>query len=239
MTPLQQLEIRASEIRQRLSAIADVHDMTDELRSELEALRTEYQDNERKQTARRIAGDEPETPVETRTNAEGREFRGILNRASVGEIFDGAINHRAIDGATAEVQEHYGLDTNQVPLALLVRSWPSDSELETRAVTAAPSDVGQNQASIVPWVFPDSAATFMGVDMPTVGVGEAVYPVLTKQLDVRTPSENSEAVETTGTFSADVLSPARLQASFLYSRESAARFAGMDSALRDKPERGP
>ena len=177
MTPLQQLEIRASEIRQRLSAIADVHDMTDELRSELESLRSEYQDNERKQTARRIAGDEPETPVETRTNAEGVEFRGILGRASVGEIFDSAINHRSLDGATREIQSHYGLDANQVPLALLVRNWPSDSELETRAVTAAPSDVGQNQASIVPWVFPDSAATYSWAWIcPQLGQVRQVYP---------------------------------------------------------------
>ena len=40
------------------------------------------------------------------------------------------------------------------------------------------------------------------------------------------------AAETTGAFSADVLSPARLQASFFYSREDRARFAGMDESLR-------
>ena len=72
------------------------------------------------------------------------------------------------------MQKHYGLDVNQVPLALLVKDWPGDDDLETRAVTPAPGNVGQEQNSIVPYVFPQSAAAFLGVSMPTVPVGEAV-----------------------------------------------------------------
>ena len=94
-----------------------------------------------------------------------------------------------------------------MPLALLMRSWPDNDDLETRAVTPAPGQVDQNQAEILPYVFPQSAAAFLGVSMPTVGVGDAVYPVLTKELDVRTPAENADADETTGAFSANVLIP--------------------------------
>ena len=119
-----------------------------------------------------------------------------------------------------------------MPLALLVRSWQDADKLETRAVTPAPGDVGQMQQSIIPYVFPQSAAAFLGVSMPTVGVGEQTYSVLTKELDVRTPAESADANETTGAFSADVLSPSRIQAAFFYSREDRARFAGMDAALR-------
>ena len=137
-------------------------------------------------------------------------------------IFEAALEHRATDGAEAELQTHYRLSSNAIPLALL----------ETRAVTPAPSDVGQNMGAILPGVFPDSAAAFLGIDMPTVGVGEAVYPVLTTNATVGTPAENAAQAETTGSFSADVLSPSRLQAAFFYSREDRARFAGMDEALR-------
>ena len=98
-----------------------------------------------------------------------------------------------------------------------MRSWPDADDLETRAVTPAPANVGQVQQSIVPYVFPQSAAMFLGVDMPSVPVGEAVFPVLTKTLDVRTPAESADADETTGAFSADVLSPSRVQAAFFYS----------------------
>ena len=57
--------------------------------------------------------------------------------------------------------------------------------------------------------------------------------MLTTSADVGTPAENANQDETAGGFTADVLAPGRLQASFFYSREDRARFMGMDSALRD------
>ena len=232
MTPIQTLEIRAGELRKRLAEIGSLTELTDETRSELDKLKLEYADNDSRRAALVIAGDAPVTHIETRS-AEGREFRGLVNRSNVGEIFDAALGKRAVDGASAELQQHYGLDPNQIPLALLVRSWPDADKLETRAVTPAPGDVGQEQETIIPYVFPMSAASFLGVNMPTVGVGEAVYPVLTAELAVGAPAENAAQAETTGAFSADVLAPGRLQASFFYSREDRARFAGMDAALRE------
>ena len=212
-------------------------ELTDEVRSELQTLKLEYADNESRQAALKISADAPVTHIETRS-AEGREFRGLINKANVGSIFDAALQKRSIDGPTAELQQHYGLDQNQVPLALLVKNWPDNDDLETRGVTPAPSDVGQTQHSIIPYVFPQSAAVFLGVDMPTVGVGETVFPVLTSELTVGTPAENAEQAETTGAFSAEVLSPARLQASYFYSREDRARFMSMDAALRENLSMG-
>ena len=237
MTPIQTLEIRAGEIRKRLSELGGLDSLTDETRSELDKLKVEYADNDSKRAAMTIAADAPVTHVETRS-AEGREFRGLLDRSNMGDIFDAALNKRSIEGASAELQKHYGLDVNQIPLAMLVKTWPDNDELETRAVTPAPGNVGEIQHSIVPYVFPASAASFLGVSMPTVPVGQAVFPVLTKELDVRTPAENADADETTGTFSADVLSPARIQAAFFYSREDRAKFAGMDAALRENLTEG-
>lgn len=172
MTPLQNLEIRATEIRARLGDIGGLDELTDEVRAELTTLKREYQDNENKQTALKMAGDSPRTPLETRTG-EGRDFRELIKNANVSEIFDAAVNHRAVDGATAEIQKHYGLDSNVVPLALLMRSMPED-DLETRAITPAPANVGKEQHSIIPYVFPQSAATFLGISMPSVGVGEQI-----------------------------------------------------------------
>ena len=237
MTDLQRLEIRAGEIRKRLAVIGGVVDLTDEIRAELGGLRTEYTDTEDRMIALRIAGDAPVTPIENRSS-EGRAFRELIQRSNVGDIFDAAIGKRSIGGASKEIQDHYGLDGNQVPYALLVRSWPDDDALETRAVTPAPGQVAQNQQSIIPYVFPDSAASFMGIDMPTVAVGEAVYPVLTSTLTVGTPAENADQAETTGAFSSSVLSPSRLQAAFFYSREDRARFSGMDASLRENLSMG-
>ena len=221
MLESQRLALRAGEIRTRLSELSGVAELDTEQRSEIDTLRNEYGDVERRTAAAVIAEDIP-AEVRSDEDAEGREMRAMIEGASVSDIFGATLEHRNTDGRTAELQKHLGLGPNQVPLTLL----------ETRAVTPAPGQVAQNQSAIIPGVFPMSCAAFLGVEMPTVPVGESVFPVLTKNADVHTPAENAAAAETTGSFSAQVLSPARLQASFFYSREDRARFAGMDEALR-------
>ena len=228
MTPLQKTTLRASEIRARLSELGSIVEQTDETRGEIETLRTEYQNIETRSQALMIAGDEP---VAIETRSEDKELSGILDKASIGELFDGVLEHRSADGAMKELQTHYGLGDNQIPLDCL-QTRSDGMELETRAVSPAPGDVGQNQNQILPYVFPQACASFLGIPQPRVGVGEAVYPVLTSELDVGTPAENAAQAETTGAFSADVLSPSRLQASFFYSREDRARFRNMDMSLR-------
>lgn len=226
MTHAQRLSLRSSEIRARLNEIAGLpaDQLNDEIRSESDRLTAEYADVERQFRAAVIAESEGlETRNDGGQTAEERELADLERRASVGEVFQAAVDHAHTDGATKELQDHYGVGMNAVPLSLL----------ETRAVTPAPSDVGQNQAPIIPGVFPMSVASFLGVNMPTVGVGEAVFPVLATNATVHTPAESADAGETTGSFTADVLSPSRLQASFFYSREDRARFKGMAEALRE------
>ena len=221
MTNLQKVALRQSEIRTRLHELGGVEDVTDEIRSEIGTLTTEMKDLETRSQALIAAGEQPEEEPEGEQRDE--QLQELIERADMGDIFTAALEHRSTDGATREIQEEYHLAANQIPIGML----------ETRAVTPAPADVGQNQAEIIPGVFPMSCAAFLGVDMPTVGVGDAVFPVLTKNATVHLPAENAVVAETTGSFSADVLSPARIQASFFYSREDRARFAGMDAALRE------
>ena len=153
MTPIQALEVRAADIRRRLGEIGGMaHDeITDEITGELSTLRAEHAANELQQTALKIS-DAPITPVESRSS-EGMEFRQLIERSNVGEIFHVAINGGATTGATAELQKHYGLEVRSVPLAMLITNLPTDAQLETRA-TAAPSDVGRNQQGILGYVFP-------------------------------------------------------------------------------------
>ena len=219
MKNLDKLVLRGSAIRTRLSELGGDADLTDETRSEIDTLRNEYGDTERKTQALMLAEDTPK--IETHDTSRS----DLEDRSSVGEIFAATLEHRSTTGATAELQTELGLQGNQVPLELL-------RGVEDRAVTPAPSDVGASQQPIIPYVFPSSVGAFLGVDMPTVPTGEAVFTTLTKKTDVHSPAENGTAAETTGSFSAAVLSPSRLQASFFYSREDRARFAGMDEALR-------
>ena len=228
MTALQTLQLRQSSIRESLNKLLGIESRTEDQDAELVKLTAEGVAIEPEIRAALVA-----SPDETQTDTEGIEARQraeLSDQSDMGRIYAAVIEHRQVDGREHELQTELGLASNQLPLSML--------RPEHRAVTPAPGNVGQTQSEIVPYVFPASVAAFLGVDMPTVGVGEAVFPVLTKKLDVRTPAESAEAAETTGSFSAEVLSPSRLQAAFFYSREDRARFAGMDQSLRQNLSAG-
>ena len=225
MTNRQKIELRLSAVKVRLNEISILEGdaLTDEVRAEASKLQTEYKGLETRFQA--AVATEGETRTSTTESTESRQRRELVSLSDMGRIFGAILEHRQVDGREQEMQTEFGLASNQVPLSML-------REVEERAVTPAPANVGATQSAIVPGVFPDSVAAFLGIDMPTVGVGEAVFPVLTKNATVGTPAESADQDETTGSFSAEVLTPARLQASFFYSREDRARFAGMDAALR-------
>ena len=225
MTPLQRLQLRTSETRQSLNVLLALDELNDEQRAEMATLTTSMQNLEVETRGAIVAEGDP-TVTASDDDSAAREMRSLIADASIGAIFGATLEHRSTDGREAELQKALHLSPNQVPLALL------REPMEERAVTPAPGQVAQNQSAIIPGVFPMSCAAFLGIDMPTVGVGDSVYPVLTTNADVGTPAENATQAETTGSFSASVLSPSRLQAAFFYSREDRARFAGMDSALR-------
>ena len=235
MTRLQKLQLRQSEVRVDLGKLLDTPEAerTDTYADDVGKLTKEVRSLETDVGAA-IAAGEDKVVEKAIITSEGKEYRELETRANVGELFDCVLSHGQPDGAMAELQKHLGLQANQIPLGLI----SGFAKAEERAVSPAPTNVGQNQQSIIPYVFPQSAAAFLGVDMPTVGVGEAVFPVLTSELTVGTPAENAAQAETTGAFSAEVLSPSRIQASFFYSREDRARFAGMDAALRENLSAG-
>ena len=229
---LRALRERQSQERQRMAELGMAEALDDETRAELDRIETGTPDLERQLRAAQVAVD-ADGKGETRATGDpdDRELRALIDGASVGAIFGAALEHRSDrTGRPRSFSSTSSLAPNQVPLAML----------ETRAVTPAPADVGQNQSQIVPGVFPASCAAFLGIDTPTVPVGDSVFPVLATNAVVGVPAEgvipsgtglDTEGA-TTGSFTAEVLSPGRLQAAFFYSREDRARFAGMDEALR-------
>ena len=229
MTDRQKLELRQSTIRSRLAELGTAEG-TEDGKAEIDTLAVEYGSNEARIRAFMVSGDEP---VETTTSTkETKERAELYAKASVGDLVYALVNGRSgvQGGAMGELQKEHKLADNEIHIRQL--------SPETYAVTPGPTNAQETQQPTIPYVFPQSCGAWLGVDMPTVGVGEAVFPVLTKELDVRTPAENADADETTGAFSAEVLSPSRIQASFFYSREDRARFAGMDEALRENLSMG-
>ena len=227
-TALQELEIRAADIRRRLGEIGSLptSDVNDEIEIELRNLRTEHAANENQQTALKLSGHQPDSPIETRT-AEGAEFAGLIRGASLGEIYAAALEHRQTTGQTAELQRHYHLAPNQVPLDML-----AGRALETRAAATITGDVEGDQQSVIPMVFPASISGFLGLSQPSVAVGQQIFPVLTTGATVGTPAKSAAQAETTGVFTAYTISPSRVQAAFRYTREDAAMFPQLDDSLR-------
>ena len=221
LTPAQTIQMRMSETREKLNSMTEIRENDadklaerQKLLGDLKALEAEYR------TA--IEADGAASP-------ETREWADLSGKFDLGEMFTNVMEHRASAGAIAEVQSERGLGGNDIPTEML---------MEKRAVTPAPGDVGQNQAQIEGYVFPNSVAAFLGIPSPVVPVGDATFPVLTSDPAAGTPAENAAQTETDGAFSADVLTPSRIQASFFWSREDAARFMGMGDALQEALQGG-
>ena len=221
MTPSQRIQLAMSSTREKVNDLASAESAADISQREKLAGELKAQEVELRAaiTAEGAAHTSPET----------REWSDLNNRFDLGKLFEGVMEHRASSGAIAEVQEERGLAANSIPTELL---------MEKRAVTPSPSDVGQSQSQITGFVFPQSVAAFLGIPSPIVPVGDATFPVLTSDPAAGTPAENAAQTETTGSFSADSLSPGRIQAAFSWSRESAGRFSMMGDALREALQGG-
>ena len=229
MTIVQSLTVRASEIRARLSELAEIPELTDEHRGELTTLRTEYRDTEGKlQAAITAEGDAQPLPLGQGGSAEDRAYGDLCGRANIGAIFQALTERRATEGAEAELQKHHNLAPHQVPLDLL------RAPEEHRAVTAAPTNTETSQQPTIQPVFAMGDLAYLGVDQPSVPVGDAVFPVLTSRPVVRGPFTGSDvAAETDGSFDAELLAPERVQASFSYLRTDTARFSMLGESLRE------
>ena len=221
MTPIQKIQLKMSETREKLNGMSEVRvDDADKL-AERKRLLDELKAGEVELRAAITA--------EADTTPESREWADVSSRFDLGEMFTNVVEHRTSAGAIGEVQKERGLAANALPVEML---------MEKRVVTAAPTDVGQSQSQIEGYVFPNSVAAFLGILSSIVPVGDATFPVLTSDPTAGVPAEGDAQDEVDGVFSADVLSPARIQASFFWSREDAARFMGMSDALRDALQGG-
>ena len=232
MTRLQKLQIEQSEVRSKIGAALDSPEAEREetWQADLDSLTKRAQSLELELRAAISAGDE-EVKEEREETSETRELREMVNGADLGNIFDAVIEGRQTDGSERELQSHYGLNTNQIPIVLL-EARAAVGNLETRDAATVTGDVTLSQAPIIGYVYPRAVASFLGVRQPTVPVGERSYPVLTTPATVGTPAKGAGQAETTAAFTVKTLTPRRVQAGFSYAREDAAVFAGMSEALR-------
>ena len=222
-----EITLRTSEVRERLNAISAMDDITPEVREETETLRKEFSDLEVRDRAAAIA---QEADAEARLAGEPAEpadpaYGELLTRAALSDVFAASWDRADTDGATRELQDELGLESNVAPIDLL--------RARTSGQTSIPSDTGASQQSIIAAVFPRSATMWLGVDQPRVPVGDRVFTVLSTNLAPGLPAGGAEQDDSAGAFTATVMSPSRIQGSFFFRREDRATLMGMESALRE------
>ena len=226
-----EVQKRQSTLRGEFNTLRGVETRSAEQDGRLTALDGELTDSETefRTAADGLLAEQTTTTAPGGEDSEARERRELCERANVGDVYNSILEKRQTDGATGEAQAAHGCAPNQIPLAMLA------TPTEVRAVTPTPGASQTEQAETIQPVFATGAGAFLGIDRPTVGMGQAVYPVLTSRPAVGGPyagSTSTDAPDTTGAFDADLLPPKRIQASFIYRRTDAMQFSGMDSALR-------
>ena len=199
--------LKLSEIRESLNDLNAIADPTDAQKTEerdlLASLKTTEVEFRESLTA------EDDTTPTGAVDAEDREYRAVLARGNLGRVLTACVEHRSVDGAEAKVQQHRGLNANQIPLDLL------RLPVEHRAVTTGPDNVGTTEQPAIMPVFARGVGAFIGADRPTVDAGTVAYPVLDQRPTVGGPFTDSTSVdETTGSFSSSLLTPGRVQGSF-------------------------
>ena len=222
MLESQRLMLRLSELRERINAAPEDMDT-----SELEKLTTEHRESEVRYRAALVkeAPDDPQDQPPDRQELRQRvEFREYLNEAATGQ---------PATGAAAELRQEVLKEfaaPGKVPWETLLSLEPE--QRADAATDLSSTTVGRTQQPVIPRVFARSATAYLGVTMPTVGVGESNYPVLTGGVAPTQVAAGAAKDAEAATFTVETLAPRRLSARYLLRLEDLNRFGGLEDSLR-------
>ena len=158
MTNDQKIRLRLSQVRGRLNDIAGIEDLTDEIRSEAEALHTELNDLSIRERALIPSEGITETR-DTGLDAEARERLELRSKASLTAYIRAALSGRQVDGPEAELRSAAKIGDG-IPLELWSTADPA-TETRQDASTPAPG-AAVNLDRIRPAVFAASIAPMLG-----------------------------------------------------------------------------
>ena len=237
MTNVQKLQIRQSEIRERLNALsAPEADSTEESKAEIDRLMVEIGEIEPKLRAAIVA--EQET-VEARNDERGSgdtRLDDLRKRASVSEYIRQAIHGQPLDGACRELNEELKITAIRgqgggvlMPIEQLALQHRADVANTT---TSAEDADETSRRPIFGRLFARGVMDAMGIRLDAVPAGLIEYPILTAGPAPAQTAEGTDAADTiASTWESQILKPKRLIAQYEYTAESIAAIPGLDSAL--------
>ena len=235
MTNVQKLQIRQSEIRERLNVLSNPEtELTEDNKSELNNLMSEMAEIEPKLRAAITA--EQET-IESRNDgtSEDSKLDDLRKRASVSEYIRQAVTGQPLDGACRELNAELGIVPIRgqgggvlMPVEQLALRLRADAPNTT--TTAEKADE-TNRRPILSRLFAMGIMEAMGVRLDSVPVGMIEYPILT---DATTPAMKAEGADSeteAAVFDSQVLKPKRLVSRYEFTAEAVMTVPGLDSAL--------
>ena len=236
MTRKDKITLRQSEIRSELAALLDteIEKRAEDFGDKVGKLTKEMQGLELELRAAVVIDGADAEPIETRSegDAEAREKRELLGKVSLSNYIKAAMNGKPLTGEEAEASAAFGCE-GQVPLELfeLERRSEKPDGIETRAITPSPGTTGIALAPVVPALFDQSVAAWLGIEMPTVG-GVPGFPVVSTNLTGGMKAKSAAAAETEGAITVTTAMPKRLTGSFRITREDLAVLPTLETALR-------
>ena len=166
--------------------------------------------------------------VEEEETPEEDAIDRLRSAVDFGNYIAASVAHTGVTGAELEYNTELGLTPESFPLELLTRD--ADNDLQTRA--AVDGDAARTQSSWIERLFSDTAASMLGVSMPSVSPGVASYPVLGSNADPKQRGRTQASVDATISATVTEIKPTRNAVSATYSIEDNARLPGFATAIQ-------
>ena len=228
MTLLQGLQIKQSEIREKLNSLLGNDARTEAEQVELEKLTAEGQKIEPSIRAAIIASPDPDTTITNTGDPEQRERLELRSKTGLADFLSAAAGGREVSGAAREYADACGVSPlGRLPLDLFGNGKP-----ETRAITAAPAVDGPVEPT-VPYVFQRSAAESLGIQMPMHGAGAVQIPRVTTAPPADTPGKEGAAPKTAAVIALDSKTPKRISGQFEVLAEDLAVYPALEAVLSE------
>lgn len=211
MTALQRLQLEQSEIREKINGLLALDTLTDEQRGELGTLTTRGQEIEPEIRAALVAEPEPQPTDGAPADAETRERLELRGRAAFGRYLSAAFASREPSGAEHEYAAACGVAG--IPVDLFEQDRPARRrEVREDAVTPSPDTVGVTLDPVQPFVFAESIAPMLGIEMPTVGTGTFGIPRISTALTAGAKAKGNAAESTAAALTVGSTTPRRVSA---------------------------
>ena len=236
MTTSQKITIRLSECRQRLNELLGIETRSEEQQAELEKLTGEVQKLEPELRAAIAAEPDPQPQTTDTGDPEVRERLALRARSRFGAYLLAAFQGREVAGAEAEYRSSLKLTGRAAaPGSIPIDLFESDREVRADAATPAPATgTGATLAPVQPFVFAQSIAPLLGIEMPQVGTGAYSEATITTALTAAAKAKGVAQESTAAALTPVTANPRRIAARLTLAVEDVALIgqANFEAALR-------